>query len=414
MSDLSSEQRGERLQKVLAGAGVASRRECETLILEGRVEVDRQTVTVLGTRVDPQRQEIRVDGVTLGKRHLVCYVLNKPTGVVSTHRDPAGRPRVIDMVPSDQRLFTIGRLDCSSEGMIIVTNDGDLANRVSHPRYGVAKTYRARVLGTPTRDTLDKLRAGVQLAEGRARVASLTICGKHPQGVDLEIVLSEGRNREIRRMLAQVGHKVQRLKRTAIGPLRLGTLKVGEYRRLTREEVHLLRDAVPDAARQGGVSRRSRQVTTSRARRAQASQAAARGGRKPAAGSISSRRPSAGRPPSSPRGSRPAAAGGQSAPGNLGGTVLDYEGESKPRRTGMKAQATSKKSYGTGKRAYGTGEKSYVTGEKSEATSKKSYGTGKKSHGTGKKAYGTGKKAHGTGKKSHGAGKKSYGKGKRR
>lgn len=379
MSDSSPEQRGERLQKVLAGAGVASRRECETLILEGRVEVDRQTVTVLGTRVDPQRQEIRVDGVTLGKRRLVCYVLNKPTGVVSTHRDPAGRPRVIDMVPSDQRLFTIGRLDCSSEGMIIVTNDGDLANRVSHPRYGVAKTYRARVLGTPTRDTLDKLQAGVQLAEGRARVASLKICGKHPQGVDLEIVLSEGRNREIRRMLAQVGHKVQRLKRTAIGPLRLGTLKVGEYRRLTREEVQVLRDAVPDAARRGGGSRRARQVAASRARRARTSQAAARGGRRPTAGSAGARRPSTDRPPSSSRGPRPAGAGGKGVSGNLGGTVLDYEGEGKSRHTGKKSQATRKKS---------------------QVTSKKPYGAGKRSHGAGNK--------------SHGAGKKSYGKGKRR
>ena len=235
---------GERLQKVLAAAGVASRRECETLILAGRVEVDRQTVTVLGTRVDPLHQEIRVDGTPLPKPRHVYYLLNKPAGVVSTNRDPEGRPRVIDLVPSDKRLFTIGRLDRSSEGMIIVTNDGELANQLTHPRYGIAKTYRAKVVGVPTSETLQKLRKGVYLAEGMARVSSLTVRGRHKRGSELEIVLTEGRNREIRRILAKVGHKVQHLRRIAIGPVRLGQLKPGEFRELTFDEVKQLRRAV--------------------------------------------------------------------------------------------------------------------------------------------------------------------------
>jgi 23S rRNA pseudouridine2605 synthase len=144
------------LQKVLAAAGIASRRECETLIVDGRVEVDRRTVTELGTRVDPSTQEIRVDGVPLARAHHVYYLVNKPVGVVSTNRDPDRRARVVDLVPGEARLFTIGRLDRSSEGAIIVTNDGELANLLTHPRYSVPKTYRAWVLGFPTPETLRK------------------------------------------------------------------------------------------------------------------------------------------------------------------------------------------------------------------------------------------------------------------
>ena len=161
---------GERLQKVLAAAGIASRRECEELIVTGRVEVDRKIVTELGTRVDPFDQEIRVDGVVLPQVKRLYYLLNKPVGVVCTNDDPSGRTRVVDLINTDQRLFPVGRLDRTSEGLILVTNDGELANRLTHPRYGVPKTYLAAVLGHPQSATLDKLRHGVHLAEGFARV----------------------------------------------------------------------------------------------------------------------------------------------------------------------------------------------------------------------------------------------------
>lgn len=233
--------KGERLQKVLAAAGIGSRRECEQLIREGRVEVDRKVADELGVRVDPLRDEIRVDGVAVRRPRRVYYAVNKPAGVVCTSRDPSGRLRVIDLVKSDERLFTIGRLDRSSEGLIIVTNDGELANRLMHPRYGVQKRYLVSVAGHPSPQELSKLRKGVYLSEGLARVAALRSKRRHKQSTDLEIVLDEGRNREIRRILARIGHKVLSLRRTAIGTLRLGDLPVGAHRRLTREEVRSLR-----------------------------------------------------------------------------------------------------------------------------------------------------------------------------
>jgi len=234
--------RGERLQKVLAAAGLGSRRRCEELIEAGRVEIDRKVVTELGTRVDPFEQQIRVDGVTVRREKRVYYAVNKPPGVVCTNQDPSGRPRAIDLVPSRHgRLFTVGRLDLNSQGLILVTNDGQWANQLIHPRYGVEKTYRVLVAGHPTRDVAAKLRRGVHLAEGLARVARLQIKRRYKQSTILEIVLDEGRNREIRRVLARVGHKVLRLERIAIGPVRLGRLPPGGYRRLTRQEVDSLR-----------------------------------------------------------------------------------------------------------------------------------------------------------------------------
>ena len=240
---------GQRLQKVLAAAGLGSRRQCEELITAGRVEVDRRVVTELGTKVDPVEQEIRIDGVPLPRLKQVYYAVNKPPGVVSTNRDPAGRPRVIDLVPDGgARLFTIGRLDLGSEGLILVTNDGELANRLTHPRYGVSKTYRVQVVGVPSREILQRLRRGVHLAEGMARVERVRVKSRHKDSAILEMVLREGRNREIRRLLARVGHKVLRLARIAVGPVRLGHLPPGECRRLTRDELKALRRA----AKEGG------------------------------------------------------------------------------------------------------------------------------------------------------------------
>ncbi len=233
----------DRLQKVLAAAGIGSRRECETLITGGRVEVDGEFVTELGRKVDPTAQKIRVDGVALAQPKRVYFVLNKPVGVVSTNSDPDGRPRVIDLIKSDERLYPVGRLDRTSEGLILVTNDGELANRLTHPRYGIEKVYRVRVAGNPAPQELGKLRKGIFLSDGMAKVSSIQIKRRFKQSTELEIVLKEGRNREIRRILARIGHKVMQLKRVAIGPIRLGTMPVGAHRMLSRDEVQALRRA---------------------------------------------------------------------------------------------------------------------------------------------------------------------------
>jgi len=230
-----------RLQKVLAAAGIGSRRYCETLIVEGRVDVDGQTITELGTRVDPERQKIRVDSemVRPPKRKLY-FLVNKPLGILSTNHDPAGRPRVIDLAPSHQRLFTVGRLDKSSSGLILVTNDGALTDLLTHPRYGVEKTYLAQVVGVPKPEALAKLERGVHLAEGFAHAERVTVRHSHRHSTILEIVLAEGRNREVRRLLARLGHKVLTLRRIAMGPLRLGKMQPGESRPLRRDEIELL------------------------------------------------------------------------------------------------------------------------------------------------------------------------------
>jgi 23S rRNA pseudouridine2605 synthase len=239
--NLSMQSTPQRLQKVLASAGLGSRRQCEELITTGRVEVDRKIVTELGVRVDPSQHEIRVDGQMLPRPKLHYYAVHKPPGILSTNRDPSGRPRVIDLLPeSHLRLFAVGRLDLNSEGLILVTNDGELANRLTHPRYGVCKTYRVQVAGRPDNGVLLKLRRGVHLAEGKARVENVRIQSHHKESTILEMVLREGQNREIRRILARLGHKVLRLIRTAVGPIRLGDLPSGASRSLSREEVAAL------------------------------------------------------------------------------------------------------------------------------------------------------------------------------
>jgi 23S rRNA pseudouridine2605 synthase len=240
---------------VLAAAGIGSRRACEELITTGRVEVDRKVVTQLGTRVDPQAQEIRVDGERLPNPKRVVYMLNKPVGVVTTNVDPTGRPRVVDLVPGDQRLFAIGRLDRMSEGLILITNDGGLANLLAHPRYGVEKKYLVQVAGVPSEELLDRLRRGVRLAEGEVHAKRVSIRSQHKQSAVLEMVLDEGKNREIRRMLASLGHKVHQLKRVAIGNLSLGNILPGQWRQLAWSEIESLRrDAIaavgPEAERE--------------------------------------------------------------------------------------------------------------------------------------------------------------------
>jgi len=311
----------ERLQKVLAAAGLGSRRACEELITTGRVEVDRQVVTQLGTRVDPEKQEIRVDGERLPKVRRVVYLLNKPVGVVTTNYDPAGRPRVVDLVPGDHRLFAIGRLDRMSEGLILLTNDGPLANLLAHPRYGVEKKYLVQVAGVPNEELLEKLRRGIRLAEGEVHAKRVSIRSQHKQSAVLEMVLDEGKNREIRRMLARLGHKVHQLKRVAVGALSLGNLLPGQWRQLSWSEVdELRRDALaavgPEAERMPA-DRDDRRPRGGRG--APRPRGAGRGA--PAGGRPGPRGP--GRPTGTGRPvatGRPAAAGRPAGPGRPGGT----------------------------------------------------------------------------------------------
>ena len=232
-----------RLQRVMASAGIGSRRECELIIEEGRVEIDGQIVTKLGIKVDPTKQEIYVDAQRLVVQGLQYFILNKPPGVVSTSKDPSGRARVIDLIKTENRVYNVGRLDKASEGLILVTNDGDLANRLTHPRYGIEKKYQVQVAGIPAPQELRKLEQGVYLAEGVARAAKVKFLKKAKNGCWLEMILDEGRNREIRRMLASIGHKVRTLKRVAIGPLKLGDLPVGAHRRLFPNELRALKRA---------------------------------------------------------------------------------------------------------------------------------------------------------------------------
>jgi len=236
---------GERLQKVLARAGLGSRRACEELIAEGRVTVNGE-VADLGRRVDPERDHVAVDGAVVPTRPgLVHYVLNKPAGVVTTAADTHGRPTVVELVPAEPRVFPVGRLDADTEGLLLLTNDGDLAHRLTHPSFGVEKEYVAQVEGRPSRAALRRLREGVELDDGRtapAKVAELE------PGV-LRLTIHEGRNRQVRRMCEAVGHPVVRLVRTRIGPLREPRLKPGEWRPLEVAEVLALERAV----RPGGV-----------------------------------------------------------------------------------------------------------------------------------------------------------------
>lgn len=234
----------ERLNKFMAHAGVGSRRQCDELIAAGRVTLDGEPVRDLGARVDPG-QRICVDGQPLKTERSVYWLVNKPRGYLCTNHDPAHRPLAIDLVPQvSQRVYTVGRLDEASEGLLLLTNDGDLAHRLMHPRFGIEKTYLVQVAGDPTPEDLKQLLKGVWLSEGAVRARRVKRLKKQGQSTFLQIVLCEGRNREIRRMLAQRGHKVLRLRRTAIGPVQLDRLPAGKSRRLSLAELTALRQAV--------------------------------------------------------------------------------------------------------------------------------------------------------------------------
>lgn len=234
-----------RLGKYIAHAGVASRRAAEQLVFDGRVAVDGKTVTDPARDVDDGNR-ITVDGDRVAIEKTVVYAVNKPLGVISTADDPEGRKTVVDLVSNEKRLYPVGRLDANSSGLMLVTNDGDLANKLSHPRYGVPKTYRVRVRrGSPLNKTeLEQLAKGVELEDGMTGRAEVTKTGQR----EFEIVIKEGRNRQIRRMCEAIGRDVGELQRIGFGPLELGRLKEGTVRKLSPEEVETLWQNVAESA----------------------------------------------------------------------------------------------------------------------------------------------------------------------
>ncbi|MFP5283706.1 MAG: pseudouridine synthase [Actinomycetes bacterium] len=248
---MTEPENGVRLQKVLAAAGLASRRAAEAMIEQGRVEVNGRLVTEQGRRVDPERDAIRVDGsrIPTARRHLYL-VINKPTGVVSTMDDPEGRPSLADLLVGHralrhgQRLFHVGRLDTDTDGLLLLTNDGELAHRLAHPSYEVPKTYLAEVEGVMTPATVRRLREGVELEDGPVRFSAAKVVSTAAERSLVRVTLHEGRNRVVRRALEAVGHPVRRLSRIGVGPVRLGNLASGDLRELTRDELGSLLDLV--------------------------------------------------------------------------------------------------------------------------------------------------------------------------
>ena len=234
-----------RLQKLLAQSGVASRRKCEELMLAGAVEVDGEVVTRLGTKVDPRTAVIRVQGKRLPPISPHVYlVLNKPRGVVSTMSDPQGRRNLGDVVAHrPERLFHVGRLDTDTDGLLLLTNDGDFAQKMAHPSFEVDKTYVAEVQGVPSRATLQQLRDTVTLEDGPVPVTRIRVISSRAERAIVELVIHEGRNRIVRRLLEHVGHPVRRLTRTRIGPVKIGNLKQGQLRELDQVEIGALLDA---------------------------------------------------------------------------------------------------------------------------------------------------------------------------
>jgi len=240
----------QRLQKVMASAGVASRRQCEELILQGVVRVDGRVVDELPAFVDPAASTITVEGKRLQRPRHVYFILNKPKGIICTSRDPQGRTKAVDLVPSQGRVFCVGRLDADTTGLIILTNDTELANLLTHPRYKVPKTYLAKVRGHIDKQAMERLRKGIWLAEGRTAQAQVKVVKVARGESVVELTIRQGMNRQVRRMLAKVGVSVKSLKRTRIAGLRLGSLSVGKYRPLSKAEVAALRRAADRQARE--------------------------------------------------------------------------------------------------------------------------------------------------------------------
>ncbi|MEK7851395.1 MAG: pseudouridine synthase [Deltaproteobacteria bacterium] len=234
----------ERLQKIIAQAGVASRREAERLILEGKVTLNGKVVRELGTKADPDREHIKVNGKLITRPEPKAYlILYKPRGYVTTTSDPEGRPTIMELLDKVKgRVFPVGRLDYDTEGLILCTNDGELAHKLQHPRHEVPKTYFAKVEGVPMPDEITKLRKGIKLEDGMTAPANVKLIRKVEANSWLEIIIHEGRNRQVKRMCEAIGHSVIRLKREGLAFLTLGDLKPGEFRHLTAEEIKKLKE----------------------------------------------------------------------------------------------------------------------------------------------------------------------------
>jgi 23S rRNA pseudouridine2605 synthase len=236
----------QRLQKVLAAAGIDSRRKCEELIIEGVVCVNSKTVDKLPAFVDPDKDIITVNGKKIRAAAKVYFLLNKPKGILCTNRDPQGRKKAIDLVHTKERIFCVGRLDADTSGLIILTNDSELSNRLTHPRYGIAKTYVVRIKGEIKPEQIEKLKKGIWLAEGKTGRASVKILKRRHTESMIEVTIRQGLNRQIRRMLAKIGLPVKSLTRTKIGRLEIRGLGVGKSRPLTTSEVTYLKKATTD------------------------------------------------------------------------------------------------------------------------------------------------------------------------
>ena len=232
----------QRLQKVLAAAGIDSRRKCEELILEGAVRVNRQIVDTLPAFVDPEQDIITVNGKNICAAKTAYFLLNKPKGVICSNRDPQGRKKAVDLIPTDVRIFSVGRLDVDTTGLIILTNDSELTNKLTHPRYGLPKTYVVSLKGRLETDAVEKLKKGIWFAEGKTAKTSLKIIKRSFKESLVEITIKQGLNRQIRRMFARVGFPVKSLKRIKIGKITSRGLGVGKYRKLTGEEISYLKN----------------------------------------------------------------------------------------------------------------------------------------------------------------------------
>jgi 23S rRNA pseudouridine2605 synthase len=233
----------ERIQKILAKAGIASRREAERMVLEGRVMVNGKVIDALGLKADALKDAIKVDGKLLtGFEPKMTFLLNKPRGYLATVKDPKGRPTVMDLLKHLKwRVYPVGRLDLDAEGLLLLTNDGGLANRLAHPRFSIPRTYLVKVGGVPEEKELARLKRGIMLEDGRARVFSCSILRQKEKNSWLQVVVTEGRNRLVKRMFSAIGHPVLKLKRIRFGPIQLGNLPFGQFRHLTAEETAQLK-----------------------------------------------------------------------------------------------------------------------------------------------------------------------------
>jgi pseudouridine synthase len=231
-----------RLQKYLADAGIASRRKCEDLILKGLVSVNDQIVIELGTKINPEVDVVKYKNKIVKKEEQIKYlVLNKPVGYITSATDPRQRKTVLDLIKEKERLFPVGRLDYNSSGLLLITNDGDLTYRLTHPKHHISKTYQVKVEGSPKEEQLNRLRKGVDLGIYKTSKCHIKILRKDKKNTVVEVVLYEGKNRQIRRMFEFIGHPVITLERVAIGEIQLKNLKVGDYRKLTQDEINYLK-----------------------------------------------------------------------------------------------------------------------------------------------------------------------------